>query len=76
MKLLDYLYNNRITIVQFSQLTGFCSQYISLVGRGVKRPSYRAAKILSDHTNGQVTIEELQALVSKKEKGDEFKELS
>lgn len=62
MNLREYLDENKITITDFAKKAEFTREFISLLLRGRRRISPRAAKIISSSTNGEVSIREILSL--------------
>lgn len=59
MDLKDYLYINRMTINQFSELIGYSRNHISgIINRRLK-PTKKLAQYIEKMTNGEVKVEDL-----------------
>lgn len=66
MDLREYLFHNRLSIVQFSEMVYSSRTHMSAIVHGKLRPSKRLAKLIENATNGEVKAESLL-----KEKGTE-----
>lgn len=59
MNLREYLFKKRITPTDFARAINYHPSYLQAITRGERLPGKKLAKIISDATNGEVTIEEL-----------------
>jgi len=59
MQLREYLFYNRISIVDFAKSIGASRTYISTIVNGKAVPSKWLAKEIESATSGQVTVNEL-----------------
>lgn len=59
MDLREYLFKNRMTLVEFSRVVDFNRDHLSRVMHGRKRPSKKLARIIEKATNGHVKAQEL-----------------
>ncbi len=58
MELREYLFKNRISVVEFSRILECDRSYISQIVNG-KRPGKNLAKLIEMTTNGEVTVKGL-----------------
>lgn len=59
MNLKEYLFLNRMTVTQFSEMMGYHRNHISGIISGRVTPSRGLAKSIERITNGEVTSQEL-----------------
>lgn len=67
MNLKKYLKKSDITQAEFGRRLQISRNYISMLGRGIYRPSVHLARAIEAATNGEVTFEELRSLSPKRE---------
>lgn len=61
MKLGEYLKRERISNIQFATLINVHPQSIRMYIHGTREPSHKIARIITDITNGEVTLEDLKS---------------
>jgi len=59
MNLREYLFKKRITPTEFARAINYHPSYIQAIERGQKRAGMKLAKIISEATNGEVTVKEV-----------------
>lgn len=57
MELREYLFRNEITVTDFSKKLGYTNSYINQIVNGKAKPSRRLAKLIFQHTYGNVPID-------------------
>jgi transcriptional regulator with XRE-family HTH domain len=60
MKLKDYIYFNGYNMKEFAQAVGCSRNYLRLIINREYRPSLRMARMISNETDGEVSINEIR----------------
>ena len=60
MRLIDYLWENRLTQKQFADMLGYSRNYINMLCKGHASAGPRIAKYITQLTNGKVTADDLK----------------